>query len=89
MFERNDVQVKETRQARKEPLGDKDVKELLSRVSQVVIARGKKTEIVDAAGAKPAQLKGPSGNYRAPMLVRGKKLLVGYSAETLSDWFDG
>ena len=88
MFQRNEVQVKEERQARKEPLSEADAKALLARVSQVVVARGKKRELLAAGDATPDMLRGPSGNFRAPMLIRGKKLLVGFSAETLSEWFD-
>ena len=88
MFERNEVQVKEERQARKFPLDETEALALLARVSQVVIARGKKRELVAAKDATSDMLKGPSGNFRAPMLIRGKKLLVGFSADTLSEWFD-
>ena len=87
MFERNEVQVKQERLARKEPLNEKQVRELLRGVTEVVIARGKKTEAFKANEVEPAMLKGPSGNFRAPMLVRGKKMLVGFSAETLEHWF--
>ena len=87
MFERNGVQVREQRLARKSPLSEKDVRALLKTVSQVVIAKGKKAESFAVNDVKPDMLKGPSGNFRAPMLVRGKKMLVGYSADTLEAWF--
>jgi hypothetical protein len=32
---------------------------------------------------KIAHLKGPTGNYRAPIVRKGKTLLVGFHAETL------
>lgn len=87
MFERNAVQVKEERLARKEPLNEKQVRDLLGGVTEVVIARGKKTESFKVSDVQPAMLKGPSGNFRAPMLVWGKKMLVGFSADTLGAWF--
>ena len=87
MFDRNAVSVKQERPARKDPLNEKDVRGLLKTVTQVVIARGKKTETFATGDVKPDMLKGPSGNYRAPMLVKGKKMLVGFSAETLEAWF--
>jgi arsenate reductase-like glutaredoxin family protein len=87
VFERNGVQVREQRLARKEPLTEKDARKLLASVNEVVIAKGKKTESHAAADVKPAMMKGPSGNFRAPMLVRGKKMLVGFSADTLEAWF--
>ena len=70
MFERNGVQVRHERPARKEPLTEADVKKLLSGVNEVVIAKGKKSESHAAKDVKPDMLKGPSGNFRAPMLVR-------------------
>ena len=87
MFERNQVQVREQRPARKQPLQDEEVRALLRRVSKVIIAKGKKSETHVAGDVKPDMLRGPSGNYRAPMLIRGKTMLVGYSAETLESWF--
>lgn len=87
MLERGDVKIVEERPARKEPLTDADVRKLLKRAGKVVIARGKKRETHAAGDVRPDQLRGPSGNYRAPMLLRGKSLLVGFSADTLEEWF--
>ena len=87
MFERNAVEIREERPARKQPLDEKEVRALLGKVSQVVIARGKKAEVFPVNEVAPDMLKGPSGSFRAPMLVRGKKMLVGFSAETLETWF--
>ncbi len=87
MFESNKVQVRKERPARKEPLDEKEVKALLRGVSQVFIAKGKKVDSHPAKDVKPEMLKGPSGNFRAPMLIRGKSMLVGYSADTLESWF--
>lgn len=87
MLERNAVQVREERPARKQPLDEKEIRALLRRVTDVVIAKGKKTDVFKAKAVKPDMLKGPSGSFRAPMLVRGKKMLVGFSADTLEAWF--
>jgi hypothetical protein len=32
---------------------------------------------------KPADLKGPTGNYRAPIVRKGKTLLVGFNLDAL------
>ena len=77
------MDVREERNSRKEPLSDKEARQLIGQVSRVLIARGKKLEEVPAAKAKIADLRGPSGNYRAPMLRKGKTLLVGFHGETL------
>ncbi len=87
MFENNKVQVRKERPARREPLDEKEVKALLREMSRVFIAKGKKVNAHLAKDVKPAMLKGPSGNFRAPMLIRGKSMLVGYSADTLDSWF--
>jgi arsenate reductase-like glutaredoxin family protein len=75
----------EERSARKEPLTDAEVRKLLGRVRSVTVARGKKVQTLDAGRVKPADLKGPTGNYRAPMVLRGKRLIVGYNADALEE----
>jgi len=80
------VEVRQERNSRKEPLSDKEARQLIAQVSRVIIARGKKVEELPAAKATIANLKGPSGNYRAPMLRKGKTLLVGFHAETLESF---
>ena len=62
---------------------DADVKALLASVDEVVVAKGKKAVASPAKAVTPADLKGPTGNYRAPMLRVGRKLLVGFHPDTL------
>jgi hypothetical protein len=83
VLEDRDAQVGQERNSRKEPLTDKEARALIASVSKVIVARGKKFEELPAARAKIAHLKGPTGNYRAPMLRKGKTLLVGFHAATL------
>ncbi|NIM01889.1 MAG: hypothetical protein GTO30_06315 [Acidobacteria bacterium] len=85
MFDDRDTQVEEERNSRKEPLSDKEARALIGAVSSVIVARGKKVEEIPAKKAKIADLKGPTGNYRAPMVRGGKTLLVGFHAETLAE----
>ncbi len=56
---------------------------MLESVGTVILAKGKKAESRAASSVKPADLKGPTGNYRAPMLRKGKTLLVGFNADAL------
>ncbi len=86
MLDAHGVEVRQERNSRKEPLSDKEARQLIAQVSRVIIARGKKVEELPAAKATIANLKGPSGNYRAPMLRKGKTLLVGFHAETLESF---
>ena len=44
--------------------------DLLTAVETVVIAKGKKSTKFAAAEVKPADLKGPTGNYRSPIIRR-------------------
>ena len=87
MLQKAGVTIVEDRPSRKQPLSDAEAKNLLSTVNEVTIAKGKKATTYPAAEVTPAQMKGPTGNFRAPMLVSGKKMLVGYSADTLQEWF--
>jgi hypothetical protein len=77
------VVVHEERNSRKAPLSDTDARDLLASVTKVIVAKGKKSVELPAAKARIDDLKGPTGNYRAPMVRKGKTLLVGFHAETL------
>ena len=85
MLDSRDTKIVSERSARKEPLAEKDVRALLKRVSRVIVTRGKKSTTLEAAQARPDDLRGPSGNFRAPLLIKGKTLLVGFSEEALRD----
>jgi hypothetical protein len=54
-------------------------------VNTVVIAKGKKSTRFEAKKVKPADLKGPTGNYRAPIVKKGQTLVVGFSPDTLDE----
>ena len=83
MLRDRSAQIRQERNSRKEPLSDKEARALIASVGNVIVAKGKKFEKLPASTAKIADLKGPTGNYRAPMLRKGKTLLVGFHAETL------
>ena len=50
-----------------------------------MIAKGKKATARAAREVGLDDLKGPTGNYRAPMLRVGRRLLVGFHPETRAD----
>jgi len=85
VLDRNKAVVAAERSARKEPFSDKEVRELLKQVNTVVIAKGKKSNRLEAKKVKLGDLKGPTGNYRAPIVRRGKTLVVGFSPDTLDE----
>lgn len=66
-------------------------KELLAGASRLISARGKKVvdinlrsdELDDAMIAK--LMLGPTGNLRAPTLVQGKTILIGFEEQAYRD----
>ena len=83
MLDEAGTRIGEERNSRKEPLSDEEAQELLDSVSKVIVAKGKRFNEMPAAEAELDHLKGPTGNYRAPMVRKGKTLLVGFHPETL------
>jgi len=83
VLDAKEVTIRSERNSRKEPLSDSEVRLLLGAVGKVIVSKGKKSSVLDASKAKLADLKGPTGNYRAPMVRRGKTLLVGFNPEAL------
>lgn len=83
MLASHDVTVALERSARKQPLDDAEARKLLGSVSTVWIARGRNVEKRPAKEVSPDDLKGPTGGFRAPIVRRGKTLLVGLHRETL------
>lgn len=83
MLDRTKARITEERSSKSAPLKDADVKALLAAVDEVVVAKGKKAVTLAARDATLDGLKGPTGNYRAPMVRVGKRLLVGFHPETL------
>lgn len=85
---RKDVEVAETADAKKQRLGAKDALALAKKVDEIVVARGKKTVTFDMKKSPPSDaellehLLGPTGNLRAPAIRRGKRLLVGFDADS-------
>ena len=80
-LERAKAQIRKERSARNEPLTDKEVKAMIAKVSKVVVGKGRKAAIFTPKEVKLADLKGRTGNYRAPIVLKGKTLVVGFSQE--------
>ena len=83
MLDGAEVGIAELRSSKSRPLGDDEVASLLRQVDTVVIARGKTVRKQPAATTTADDLKGPTGGYRAPMLRRGRTLLVGFHADAI------
>ena len=79
--------------AKKEPHGPDDALEILGKSSRLVAAKGKKILDYDLKKDRPEDeelLKaviGPSGNLRAPTLIVGKTVLVGFNEDAYGEIF--
>jgi hypothetical protein len=89
VLERHHTTVGETRSSKSRPLNDAEAAELLRQVDTVVIARGGSIRSQAASETALADLRGPTGGYRAPLLRRGATLLVGFHPETLAGLLGG
>ena len=83
MLDATKARVATTRKAKSDPLSEKDVRGLLKEVDEVVIAKGKSARTVPTRDATLDDLRGPTGNFRAPMMRIGRRLLVGFHEESL------
>lgn len=88
MLDASQVTVNELRQAKSRPLADEEALTLLSAVDEVVVAKGKGARTVAARDATLDDLRGPTGGFRAPILRRGRRLLVGFQGEALARFLE-
>ena len=70
-------------------LGAEDARSLAAAAATVIVAKGKQVQSFKPGG-KPTRevieaMLGPTGNLRAPTIVVGKTLVVGYSEESYKD----
>ena len=89
MLDRKKARITEERSSKSAPMTDADVKALLASVDEVVVAKGKAVRSLAAEDAALDDLRGPTGNFRAPMLRVGKRLLVGFHPDTLETLLRG
>jgi len=68
-------------------MGAREALELASRADEIIAAKGTKVVRVDLRKDRPGReellglLLGPTGNLRAPTLLRGRTLLIGFNEE--------
>jgi arsenate reductase-like glutaredoxin family protein len=85
VLEKSKTDVREERASKAHPLTDADAKALLKEVDSVTLARGKSARTLASREVSLDDLRGPTGNFRAPMLRAGRRLLVGFHEETLRE----
>jgi len=87
VLEETGSKIKTERSATKVPLTDDDIHILLSMAKRVFIARGQGGRELKPAETELDDLKGRTGKYRAPMLLYGGTLFVGYSPTALDELY--
>lgn len=85
MFDEIGATIAEERFTTKSPLTDDDVRALLAAAERVVIAKGRSRRDLKPAEIELDALKGRTGKYRAPIVLAGATLLVGFNAEALAE----
>jgi arsenate reductase-like glutaredoxin family protein len=89
------VKVTEEIDARKVRYGDSDALGLVEGKSTLLVAKGKKVTKVDLRKDRPedaalvGMMLGPTGNLRAPTLIVGKKVIVGFNEDLYEEVFGG
>lgn len=81
--------------ASKERFGQKDLKTLFKDAKRIVVARGKRFEILDLKRGSPGPaalaglVLGPTGNLRAPAIRTGKTWVIGFNEDVYAETFGG
>ena len=73
-------------------LGVDTARELIRTADRVTIAKGKKIDLFD--GGRPtdeivSKMLGSTGNLRAPTIVAGTRLVVGFNEDVYKEVFGG
>ena len=85
MLDGRRTEVRQERNSRKQPLSEEEAQALLDGASRVLVAKGRKVQEIPKGEATPDDLRGPTGNFRAPILLTEGTLLVGFHGETLEE----
>jgi arsenate reductase-like glutaredoxin family protein len=94
-LETNAVVVGHLTDATREKKGRAEALALAKHAARVVVAKGKKVVTFDMKSDPPdddtlaAHLLGPTGNLRAPTVLQGDTLLVGFSDEAYGEVLGG
>jgi hypothetical protein len=85
VLEQAGFRIAEERSTRASPLTEAEARALLREVDEVWIARGPALERRPSRAVRAADLRGPTGRIRAPIVRRGAVLLVGFREEGLRE----
>lgn len=77
--------------AKKEPIEPDGLEDLFAKKTRLVVAKGKKLVDVKFKDLEDEELEklviGPSGKLRAPTLIKGKTVVVGFHEEGYAEVF--
>ena len=85
---RENIETVEQVNAKQIKIGLDEAVKLASKVNDLYVLKGTKVVHVDLKKQKPGReelgklLMGPTGNLRAPTIIKGNTLLVGFNQET-------
>ena len=92
-FAKHKVETKLLTDAKKQKQGPEEALALAANADTLYATKGKKVIHLDMKKGKPSKeevlalMIGPSGNLRAPTIVKGKTLLIGFDQQTFAELF--
>ena len=90
VFEKHKVGIKETVDARKEPLADNETWKLLQNANEIIVGRGKKYLLFKPSKTNKKEILhnclGRTGNLRAPALRIDKKYIIGFTEDMYKEY---
>lgn len=88
MFEKQKVEIKESVDARKQPIADENAWALLKEAKEIAVGKGKKTLSFSPSQGNREEILGNclgrTGNLRAPTIKLGTKIIVGFNEDMYS-----
>ena len=90
VFDKQDIKIQETVEARKVQITEEKAWELLKLAEEIVIGRGKKSQNFKPSAENKAEILnnclGRTGNLRAPTLKIGKMFIVGFNEDMYDNY---
>ncbi|HEV8059217.1 MAG TPA: ArsC family (seleno)protein [Gemmataceae bacterium] len=90
-IEKEQITVADQADARKDRRDPKQALALAKQATKIIVAKGQKVVTFDMKRNPPddttllAHLIGPTGNLRAPAILKGKTLLIGFNEDAYRD----
>lgn len=85
MFDKKNTEIRESVDARKQPLTEEDAWKLLRGAKEIIVGRGKKFLSFKPSEQNKKEILGHclgrTGNLRAPALKLGNRYIVGFNEE--------